>query len=212
MINHDNGNYNIRHLHDNYRRDNIDETGHEIVTTKAMKAGDQLFNSYNRCNVCQEHLDWVGTPELFLEFGFVEAMPQRWLFDFARMKFDLDWKDGDESSGKLVVNFLVPPSEVGISLLREELVRLESFSTLHRRKSYKEYEGMSKYELEMLWQYYDALCAALSNAVGSKATMSDDVWELDDNWWVKDGSIDASSTLEHYVLPTGMERTPKDEL
>eukprot|EP00571_Detonula_confervacea_P008930 CAMPEP_0172328258 /NCGR_PEP_ID=MMETSP1058-20130122/60260_1 /TAXON_ID=83371 /ORGANISM="Detonula confervacea, Strain CCMP 353" /LENGTH=512 /DNA_ID=CAMNT_0013045365 /DNA_START=263 /DNA_END=1802 /DNA_ORIENTATION=- len=204
MFNHHNGKYNMKHKYDHYKgKDTIENTGAGFVTTKSIKAGDELYNSYNRCNICQEYYDWQGTPEMLLQFGFVETLPQRWLFDFARVKFELDWKDDDETTGEVVVDFLVPPSEKGMLLLQEELTRLKSFSTMHRRKSYKEYEGMSKYEWESLWQYYDALHDALTNAiVQSDATLSDEVWELGDNWWVKDGSLNASQEDEHYVLPT----------
>jgi hypothetical protein len=32
--------------------------------------------------------------------------------------------------------------------------------------------------------------------------MTDKVWELDDNWWVKDGSITAADVEENAVYPT----------
>ena len=147
-----------------------------------------------------------------MQFGFVEPMPQRWLFDFARVKLDLDWKDADEATGKVVVNFLVPPSEKGMRLLQEELSRLKSFSTMYRNKSYEDYEGVSKYEWESLWQYYDALHDALSNALQTDATLSDNVWDLDDNWWVKDGTIVAADIGEHSVFPTRSNKTFNDEL
>ena len=99
MMNHHNGKKNVVHKHHSYM-DPIDKTGYEIVTSKPVLAGDELFYSYNHCVVCDQYLDWFGTPEMFLHFGFVEGYPQRWLFDFARVKFDLDWKDGDEETGK----------------------------------------------------------------------------------------------------------------
>ena len=72
----------------------------------------------------------------------------------ARTKFDLDWKDGDESSGEIVVG-----------ILQEELERLEAFAKLHRGKNNDGIKGVSRYEWAMLWQYYDALYNAISYAV-----------------------------------------------
>jgi len=217
MINHDNAKYNVNHKYDPYSKSqkemNLDsEKGQEIFTTKAIHAGDQLYNSYNRCNICDEYFDWVGTPEMFLMFGFVESMPQRWLFDFARVKFDLDWKDDNEETGEQVVNFLVPPSLRGMRFLQEETIRLMSFSSKHRSNSHEEYEGMSKYEWDSLWQYYDALHNALSQALESHAPLSDDVWKLDDDWWVQDGTMVAENIEEHYVLPTQRDMVTNDEL
>lgn len=213
MINHHNGKYNVRHNIDPYQAENqLEEKGHEMITAKAIQPGEELYNSYNRCNFCSEYYDWFCTPEMFLNFGFVESIPQRWLFDFARVKFDLDWKDGDETTGEILVKFLVPPSEKGIDLLSQELSRLESFSTKHKNKSFEDYAGVSEYGWESIWQYYDALHGALSSAVESNVTFSDDVWDHDDNWWVKDGPIRAADVNEHYVLPTGSRKASNDEL
>lgn len=101
MMNHNNGRVNVEHNYNPYEGDPIDETGYEIITSKTISAGEEVFNSYNQCKgVCKHYYDWFGTPEMFLHFGFVEGYPQRWLFDFARVKFDLDWKNGDEETGK----------------------------------------------------------------------------------------------------------------
>lgn len=45
-------------------------------------------------------LDWFGAPELFIVHYIMafEPLPQRWLFDFSRVTFDLDWKDGWKAS------------------------------------------------------------------------------------------------------------------
>jgi len=212
MFNHDNGKYNIRHTIDPKKwYAQIDEEGYEMVTTKAIQAGGQLYNSYDRCNICTNR-DWFGTPEIFSNFGFVESMPQRWLFDFARVKFELNWKDEDESTKEIMVKFLVPPSKKGMDMLHLELRRLESFSKEYRDESYEEYEGISEYEWQMIWQYYDALYDALSYALQSGATLSDEVWDLDDGWWVEDGPVKAADEYDHYVLPTRSEKMSNDEL
>lgn len=202
MFNHHNGKYNIKHKYNPF--ESIDEKGYEMITTKAIEAGEELYISYNQCDICQEELDWVGTPEMFLFYGFVESMPQRWLFDFARVKFDLDWKGGYEESGELVVSFLVPPSRKGMDILKEEITRIEKFAGLHRQKNHEddEYDGVSEYEWNALWKYYDALHDAMSLAVRSNATLSDDVWKLDKDWWVKDGTLAGKDDYEHYVQET----------
>lgn len=216
MFNHHNGKYNIRHEYDAYKENKHNpfvDAQHGFITTKAIKAGDELYNSYNQCNICYDYHDHMGTPEIFLHFGFVEPMPQRWLFDFARVKFDLNWKDGDETSEEVVVNFLVPLSEKGKHLLQEELTRLKSFAAMHRNTSYEEYENMSKYEWESLWQYYNALHDAISYAVeqSNNVEMTNGVWKLDDDWWVQDGTLKAADVEDHYVLST-QRMVSKDEL
>ena len=107
MMNHNNGKINVAHKYDPYAGDPIDKTGYELVTSKPISAGDELFLSYNQCTICQQYYDWFGTPEMFLHYGFVESYPQRWLFDFARVKFDLDWKERDEKTGSDEKTFLI---------------------------------------------------------------------------------------------------------
>jgi hypothetical protein len=217
MFNHvgDSAKYNIAHKATPYGP--VKRSGYEIVTTRRIQKSEELYNSYNRCNICAENYDHHGTPEMFLNYGFVESMPQRWLFDFARVKFDLDWKKDNgvfvDDDGKIllsptaddvVVTFLVPPSKRGMALLQEELDRLiTTFGTRrHDDINYKDL-GILDSEWSTLWQYYDALCNALRCAIQqSSNSMVDDVWDLDDNWWVKDGLLTADDVKEHAVYPT----------
>jgi hypothetical protein len=203
--NHHNGKNNMAHRYNPYDPVDLNEikkTGYELVTTKAIKRSEELRTSYDRGLICEEMVDWFGTPEMFLYFGFVEDIHQRWLFDFARVKFDLDWTIVGESAGEAVVNFLVPPSVRGIELLKEELARLTLFAKKHRDAA-SEDAGISHSEWSSLWQYYDALYYALSCAIkqGGNETLIDDVW-IDDNWWVKDGTLTAADVGEHQVFPT----------
>ena len=107
MMNHNNGKMNVVHKYNPYTDDSIIKTGYEMVTNKPISAGQELFLSYNHCTICQQYYDWFGTPEMFRAFGFVESYPQRWLFDFARVKFDLDWENGDEGTGKTSLRMLI---------------------------------------------------------------------------------------------------------
>ena len=75
--------------------------------------------------------------------------------------------------------------KTGIDLLKEELIRLKSFSAAHRSNRHEIYEGVSVYEWEALWQYYDALRDALSHAIQSNVTLTEEVWKLDDNWCIR---------------------------
>ncbi|KAL7520965.1 hypothetical protein ACHAWF_000283, partial [Thalassiosira exigua] len=58
MINHRNGarHYNTRH-HVKY-----DDT-YELIASRRIEAGEQLHNSYNRCEVCGTRKHYFGTPE-----------------------------------------------------------------------------------------------------------------------------------------------------
>jgi hypothetical protein len=194
MTNHHNGKVNLKHLHNPFR-DNIKESGYKIATTKAVSSGDQLFLSYNQGNICQEYYDWFGTPEIFQAYGFVEDYPQRWLFDLARIKFDLS---ADEETGEDIVTFLVAPSKRGIDMLKKELERLEVFAEKYRAKNAADM-NMLNHQWELLWQYFDALYNAVSRAVESNEPLSEEIWDAPHDWWVKDGTMKECDLDEHYV-------------
>ena len=200
MFNHNNAKYNIQHDESQENDEREIASSHLGFTlSKSIKASEELLLSYNRCDICSDRLDWFGTPEMWLQYGFVESIPQRWLFDFARVKFELEWKDGDESTGEVVVSFLVPMSSKGKRLLQEELTRLDTFAAVHRHKSYEEYGDMSRFEWESLWQYYDALHNALTLATTqSDVSLSEEVWTLGHDWWVQDGTLKEEDSEEHY--------------
>ena len=99
------------------------------------------------------------------------------------------------------MNFLVPPSEKGMKLLKDELDRLDKFGR-QREQTFSEGD-VPENEMNSLWEYYDALHDALRYALESNVTLVDDVWLLmDDNWWVKDGTLKAEDLGEHTVRPS----------
>jgi hypothetical protein len=104
------------------------------------------------------------------------------------------------NAGEVVLNFLVPPSKKGMELLKNELDRLDKFGQ-QREQTFLEGD-IPAYELKSLWEYYDALHDALRYAVESNVTLFDDVWLMDDNWWVKDGTLKAEDVGEHSVRPS----------
>ncbi|KAL7558026.1 hypothetical protein ACA910_016478 [Epithemia clementina (nom. ined.)] len=73
------------------RRAQVDEE-HRLVALRDIRAGEQLYNSYNQCHdsTCPPSIaDTYVTPHILRDYGFVEQYPQRWRFD------------GDDSSPRL---------------------------------------------------------------------------------------------------------------
>ena len=140
--------------------------------------------------------DWFGAPEMFANYGIANGMvngdmPQMFLFDFARVKFELD----RGADGGVEVRFLVPPSERGIGLLEGQLGRLADFAAERRDRGRGDGGDISEYEWDMIWRYHAALQGAISLAVersrGEERT--DEVWRMDDDWWVKDGDTNTAA-------------------
>ncbi|KAL3810689.1 hypothetical protein ACHAXA_003293 [Cyclostephanos tholiformis] len=73
-----------------------------FVSSRDIASGEQIYNSYNRCNACSgmalsgdcETYSYARTPDLYVNFGFVEDYPQYWEFDPQHKDDD----SGDDSS------------------------------------------------------------------------------------------------------------------
>ena len=88
----------------------------------------------------------------------------------------------------------MPPSKTGMDLLRKEIVRLEQFGKELKESSsvsVKVYnprevnlKDVKQNELKSLREYYDALHDAIQYALDSNVTLVDDVWSMDEQWWV----------------------------
>mmetsp|Transcript_13038 Transcript_13038/g.26485 ORF Transcript_13038/g.26485 Transcript_13038/m.26485 type:complete len:476 (-) Transcript_13038:96-1523(-) len=130
----------------------------QFVAARKILPGEQIYNSYNRCNYCSdadfelcETFSWNRTPDLFLEFGFVEDFPQTWRFEYEiDSSDDDDDDDGDDypqisviafcldknkESGQLEVYWEGDDDELGdgddVEFLMEHLVRI---SDLRKKK------------------------------------------------------------------------------
>lgn len=176
MINHRNGHYyNTRH--------NISEGQFfQLVAHRRIDAGEQLHSSYNQCNVCGGRHDEYGTPEVFEQYGFVESLPQRWYVHQVRLKFDL--VESDDGKGEPQVKFIVPPSIWGVKFMEEEARRLEQFS-----KNYRDDKSLAAsippLELEIIWQYHDAVLTAFNAAIlAAEGKIDEIVWLCDCDWYL----------------------------
>ncbi len=83
-----------------------------------------------------------------------------------------------------------------MDLLKNELDLLEKFGGKRDQTSNGQ---VPEYELKSLWEYYDALSSALCYALESNATLVDDVWSMDEDWWVKDGILTSADEYDHRV-------------
>ena len=158
-----------------------------LVANRKIMPGEQIYNSYNRCNACSDvpekdcdTYSFSRTPDLFVSFGFVEEYPQSWNLDPAELDsddssddetelqfcldrdsetgdWDTTWEDGEDEM----------PSEEDGQWLEKQLKRLQK---LYNEKDELEkklvQEGeMTNWEWESSWNYHDALFGAISAAI-----------------------------------------------
>jgi len=172
MFNHANGRYT------NTRQTSVrDAEGVRVYASKEIRAGDEVFASYDRCADCEfVNLVW-GTPEIFRDFGFVEPYPHRYHLE-ERIWFEIvevDEKDGDKGNDGDGSGFRVlwddgitwpdvdnygNPDREGIEFLEREVTKFES--ALARMSEVPEEErGMvSQYISTVIFDYKLAIAAA----------------------------------------------------
>eukprot|EP00934_Nitzschia_sp_Nitz4_P008466 Nitzschia sp. Nitz4//scaffold96_size78090//1661//2876//NITZ4_005481-RA/size78090-augustus-gene-0.9-mRNA-1//-1//CDS//3329560534//8456//frame0 len=169
-----------------------DEGGkrYRVVATRDILAGEQLQNSYNRCDWCSfysnpdSELNFQVTPQIFELYGFVELFPQRWVLPEARLLFDLDIVEPERATydGELRVDFIVPPSQYGVSYLWHKLQLLDEFSSTHRNRS-----DIAISELEAIFELHNAMKVAFNAALlHSRGKLTNKVWRFDQHSWFQE--------------------------
>lgn len=122
MVNHDNGRINTENdsMHD--------PEGMKVRALVDLKAGEEIFASYDKCLDCGELSEYWGTPEILKDFGFVENYPHRWIFGPQVIWVEVY----DDEEYDFVAWFSevegTPPSEQQLDFLRKEVARLEAIS------------------------------------------------------------------------------------
>jgi len=153
MINHRNGKwYNVD---SNSAHDGKDIT---VFASRDVKAGEQLYLSYNECADCIGYAWTYVLPQILKDYGFVEQYPRRW--NFEDLAFEID---EDEETNELKLTFLTgEPNAFQLKFMRAHLKRLRNlkdYVTTHAEKLESEHERYTSLE------YYDALTFALDFAL-----------------------------------------------
>ncbi len=168
-----------------------------FVASKTIPPGNQIYNSYNRCNQCShvpesdcETFSFHRTPDLFVHFGFVEDYPQNWEFDPAHQSGE-DSSDDDDTEFEFCLHRNSESGELDaywdednaldardVRWLRKQLNRLQSLSDnkdtldeqLVRKLDSKDdtaSDKMTRSEWDSIWRYHQGLVQALNAAIYS---------------------------------------------
>jgi hypothetical protein len=162
--------------------------------SRKIMPGEQIYNSYNRCNPCSEAnfglcetFSSTPTANMFAMFGFVEQMPQYWRFDCSE-----DDRDGEivfcldvDEEGEMEVEWFEDymPDDLDVEFLERHLKRLRG---LHSSKDKLEKElvlsegevdekKMPRLEWESIWMYYEELVRAMHAAVNAVPEEKDEL-------------------------------------
>jgi spermidine synthase len=131
-----------------------------VKALKDIKAGDQLFLSYNNCVDCKDKD--LGTAEMLGTHGFLEPFPQLW--DLGDIAVVVD--EVEDDNGKMIIQARhvgEVPDEVVLVSLTESIEGLQKL--LHGDFMIAAPDRVPVKELETIHLYHNALLKTLSSAV-----------------------------------------------
>jgi len=193
MANHSNDPKKLNTL--SYKPDMAGDTFRFIANAKIMP-GEQIYNSYNRCNSCAdvpdgdcETVSYYSTPHIFEHFGFVEDYPQSWVFEPDNLDSDDSSDDDttvdfclerDKETNELDVSWdedEIPDTD-DTQWLEEQLERLVEFSneygkledSMVRDDGDEDIAKMTRWEWDSTWRYHRSLILAINASHRSVVT------------------------------------------
>ena len=190
-----------------------------IRASRQIKAGEELYTSYNFCSDCGDRSINYGTPELLRDYGFVEQYPRRFVFHDQNMAFDIDivYTSGGSPTKQTSLNWTNAypvPDEEALHFLVQQVQRLKDLNaTDFTIRS----PDVPEVEWEVTTQYLEALVAAMESAIaraqseGTEATKcSDDdetcnvasdryptLEDLEEDWSVVFHTCDAATAFSY---------------
>lgn len=133
----------------------------QVRAKGTIQEGDEVRNSYNVYPDSGDLYDWYATNELFRDYGFVQAFPQRWVFHLTTVAFELDVDEG----GELRVSWLHErPDGDGLRFAAQSFEQLVRFGQNHLESRPSK---MPKNEWSALKSFHDALVVALTAALSA---------------------------------------------
>jgi len=156
----------------------------DVQAKRDIKAGEQIYVSYNMCEDCAQRERTYGTPEIFRDYGFVEDFPQQWIFDDISVGFRLDKRD---DVGEVYLTEWVfedvdakTPDDTENDSIEFALSQLQQvLSTLMKERD----PAVPDYEWDMITRYMNAMEKALLVAADWFDEGEDDDDDDDDDYW-----------------------------
>jgi hypothetical protein len=187
LANHQNGQMNHAHKV-NKKIEIFKGISADGIATRDISAGEEIVHPYHVYEKRKD--DFYCTTTLMHHFGFVESMPQRWVFenylvDNQYVVFDLDYKTSDtgQEEEDLEVKWLHDwywPDQDTLQFLQEEGERLDEISAnLETHDSWRVLSSMSEDEYNVASRYHEARVVAVRTAIlATKETILDTEEEL----------------------------------
>jgi spermidine synthase len=142
--------------------DNGDHNGQSInvYASRDIFEGEQIYGSLNMCEDCGGRMTTYGTAEIFRDYGFIEEMPQTWIFPDLDLSFRMDELEDEDEEGNpqyTIIEWIDDdqPTEEDIQAFEEKLEYVqERIEMLEIRE---DWEDVPDNEWEVTVEYLRAM-------------------------------------------------------
>ena len=170
----------------------------EVTAKRYIYAGEQIYTSYNMCEDCGGRALTYGTPEILREYGFVEQMPQNWIFHDLELGFRIDEGYDDEGipTGFYTVTDWIfgEPDEYDLEKVNE---MLEQTSKTKETILSQRVEDVPDFEWNTINNYINALELALQVAISASGS-GEDIPVLTEEDYNEEDSGDEDEEGDYY--------------
>ena len=160
MVNHRNGHW-LNTYGENIDRNDSNEPL-ALYALRDIKAGEEIYISYNMCEGCVENEDEYGTPEILRDHGFVEQYPQSWMFEDINIAFRIDEAGENTNEFRLTEWIGNEPNVDDIDFLKDKLIVLKQTKISHLTNHPMD---IPEFEWETILNYVDAMMFAIEIAI-----------------------------------------------
>ena len=180
----------------------LDSDGDVMITTsRGIRAGEELYTTYNLCEECGARLHNYGTPEILRDYGFVEDYPQKWIFHEQNVAFTLDHDAKSPDEWRVEWSDGRSPSEESINFFEQEYERLQKVGLLDLTNKPPE---VPEHEWIVIRRFHNAITNAIEQLLEVAA---DSLEHTDDEADCTNGSciLANSRYAERFEEPFDME-------
>lgn len=160
-----------------------------ILASRDINVGEQIYSTYNLCDDCKARISSYGTSDIFRDYGFIEKMPQTWIFADMNLGFRMDelseikedgsaqydiyeWIDDDLPTQEDIEIFQQKLEYVGnrISMIEDR----EAWSSVPKNEweTTLEYMRAMEIALETVLQWHERMIYANSCVIDGTCTVS----------------------------------------
>ena len=141
-----------------------------VQASRDIKAGEQIYTTYNMCEDCEARLETYGTSEIFRDYGFIEQFPQSWIYDDLDLGFRVDVTEGEVGDDGEPLYHLVEwidgdPDDDDIEVLERKLKYIVKQQKMLDLDNRSEWPNVPDYEWDQMVKYMDSMVLGIHVAL-----------------------------------------------